>query len=217
MKVVIVGAGGHAMVVCDTLLTASADVMGFVDDDLSLHGREILDLPVLGSLDSLAMAGQVALVIGVGENGDRRRCFDRAHALGYAVVNAIHPLAVLSARCSVGAGVMIMGGVVVNVGADIGNNVILNTSCKVDHHCVVGAHAHIAPGATLAGAVTVGEETLVGAGAVILPGIRIGSRSIVAAGAVVTRDVPDGVTVAGVPARIAVSAADCHTPRSDHV
>jgi acetyltransferase-like isoleucine patch superfamily enzyme len=38
--------------------------------------------------------------------------------------------------------------------------------------------------------------------AIILPGVRIGKGSVVAAGAVVTHDVPPGVTVAGVPARI---------------
>lgn len=217
MKVVIVGAGGHAAVVCDTLLATSAEVMGFVDDEASLHGRNVLDLPVLGSIDTLRMAGQVALVMGVGENGARRRCFDRARALGYTIVSAIHPSAVLSARCSVGAGVVIVGGVVVNVGADIADDVILNTSCRVDHHCVVGAHAHIGPGATLAGAVTVGEETLIGAGAVVLPGVRVGSHAIVAAGAVLTRDVPDGVTVAGVPGRIVEAASSRGVPRSDGV
>jgi acetyltransferase-like isoleucine patch superfamily enzyme len=42
----------------------------------------------------------------------------------------------------------------------------------------------------------------IGAGAVILPGIRIGKKAVVGAGAVVTRDVPDGATVVGNPARV---------------
>ena len=41
-----------------------------------------------------------------------------------------------------------------------------------------------------------------GAGALILPGVVVGERSVVAAGAVVTRDVPAGKVVAGVPARV---------------
>ena len=52
------------------------------------------------------------------------------------------------------------------------------------------------------------EETFVrdgaaiGSGAVILPGVTIGERAMVGAGAVVTKDVPPGGTVAGVPARL---------------
>jgi UDP-2-acetamido-3-amino-2,3-dideoxy-glucuronate N-acetyltransferase len=42
----------------------------------------------------------------------------------------------------------------------------------------------------------------IGSGAVILCGITIGARALVGAGAVVTRDVPDGAVVAGVPARV---------------
>lgn len=48
----------------------------------------------------------------------------------------------------------------------------------------------------------VGRGASIGSGAVILCGVTIGARAMVGAGAVVTRDVPDGATVAGVPARV---------------
>lgn len=50
------------------------------------------------------------------------------------------------------------------------------------------------------------DRCSIGAGAVILPGIRIGQAAIVGAGAVVTKDVPDGATVVGNPARIVKGA-----------
>lgn len=50
--------------------------------------------------------------------------------------------------------------------------------------------------------VTIGSDVWVGGGAVICPGVTIGSRAVIGAGSVVTRDVPDGVVVAGNPARV---------------
>jgi acetyltransferase-like isoleucine patch superfamily enzyme len=50
--------------------------------------------------------------------------------------------------------------------------------------------------------VTIGNDVWLGAHAVILPGVTIGDSSVVAAGAVVSRDVPDGAVVGGVPAKL---------------
>ena len=60
----------------------------------------------------------------------------------------------------------------------------------------------------------VSDGVLVGAGAKILGNIRIGRCSRVASGSVVLQNVPDHVTVAGVPAKI-VSASGCREPARD--
>jgi acetyltransferase-like isoleucine patch superfamily enzyme len=49
--------------------------------------------------------------------------------------------------------------------------------------------------------ISVGDNVLIGVNAIIMPGVSIGNNCIVAAGSVVSRDVPDGMIVGGVPAK----------------
>lgn len=204
-QVVVVGASGHAKVVCDALLLgglAVGDLLGLVDDDPHLWRESLLGFPVLGPLDMLNRAGDVRLAMGIGDNEARERLFERAKTLEYSFVNAVHPAAVISPHSRLGAGLAVFANVVVNAGTRIGDNVILNTACSVDHDCDIGSHVHIAPGVRVAGRVRVGERAFVGIGATVLPGLSIGARAIIAAGAVVVCDVPCDCTAVGVPARI---------------
>lgn len=199
--VVIIGAGGHGMVVCDILTACAVRVVAFVDSDPVKHGTRVLDVPVFADIADVPVVSPPAVAMGVGDNASRRREFDRLQERGFRFVAVIHPSAVVSPRARLGAAVVVMPNVVVNVGADVGDNVILNTACSVDHHCTIGPHSHVAPGSILAGAAHVGEQTLIGAGAVVGPGVSVGARCVLGAGAVALRDIPDDRTFAGVPAR----------------
>lgn len=104
----------------------------------------------------------------------------------------------------------------------LGHDVFFNFNCVVlDVAAVtIGNHVLLGPGVQIITAdhprnaddrkrwlnpgrpVTIGDSVWIGAGAIILPGVTIGNGAIVGAGSVVTRDVPDGATVMGNPARI---------------
>lgn len=203
---IIVGAGGHARVVADALLCAGGRVLGFIDADATLHGRCVLDLPVLGGDDALARHDprEVQLVNGIGgvEAGPslRERVQARLQTQGWRFAGVRHPAAVVAASAVIGEGCQLLAGSVLQPGASLATGSIVNTGAVVEHDCRVGAWNHIAPRALLCGGVHTGEFVHVGAGAVLRQGIRIGDGTLVAAGAVVVRDVVGG-TVAGVPAR----------------
>ncbi|WP_436344171.1 acyltransferase [Natronorubrum sp. FCH18a] len=65
------------------------------------------------------------------------------------------------------------------------------------------------------GEVRIGERAMIGAGAIVLPGVQIGADARVAANSLVTRDVPPGTTVAGIPAEPMGSRGDDDATGSD--
>jgi sugar O-acyltransferase (sialic acid O-acetyltransferase NeuD family) len=203
IELIILGAGGHAKVVCDAAAAAGFRVSGFTDTDPAKQGRTVLDHPVLGP-DEVVRQRQieeVRLSAGMGNINARTAVFSEFSGAGYVFAVVVHPEAVVSASANLGEGTQILARAVVQPQADIGRNCVVNTGAIVEHDCRIGDHSFIAPGAILLGGVVVGDGALIGAGAVVLPGTNIGSDSIAAAGAVVTEDVPDGAKVFGIPAR----------------
>jgi acetyltransferase-like isoleucine patch superfamily enzyme len=83
----------------------------------------------------------------------------------------------------------------------------IDTDATVSMGCTLLTHADIGDRPLASelprrvAATTVGEGAYLGANVTVLAGCHIGRRAVVGAGAVVTRPVPDGVRVAGVPAR----------------
>lgn len=205
-RIVIVGSGGHAQVVADILMRArgagqSVEPLGYVDDDPQAAGKAFLGLAVLGGVADLSRIKHDAVIIGMTPNRARSELFARLKEQGERFAVARHPAAHIAPGVSLGPGTMICAGVVVNPMSVIGDDVILNTGCTLDHHNKIAIHAHIAPGVHTGGEVEVEEGALVGIGATVSPRCKVGSWSVVGAGAVVVKDVPPGVTVVGVPAR----------------
>jgi len=205
---VLIGGGGHASVLLDCLrLAETARVVGILVPDRERTGDDFHGVPVLGGdelLPSLAGRGISHFVVGVGGVGDnrpRRQLYEMALAAGLAPLAVIHPASLISPRAIIGPGCQLLPGCIVNAGARLGVQVIVNTGAVVEHDCQIGDHVHIATGARLAGTVTLRDLAHIGAGATIIQNRTIGEAATVGAGAVVVKDVPAGAVVVGVPAR----------------
>jgi 2,3,4,5-tetrahydropyridine-2,6-dicarboxylate N-succinyltransferase len=122
----------------------------------------------------------------------------------------IEPGAIIRDKVTIGKNAVIMMGAVINIGADIGEGAMIDMNAVVGARGIIGKRVHVGAGAIVAGVLEppssdpceIGDDALIGANAVILEGVKIGKRSVVAAGSVVIENVPEGVVVAGTPAKI---------------
>jgi 2,3,4,5-tetrahydropyridine-2-carboxylate N-succinyltransferase len=122
----------------------------------------------------------------------------------------IEPGAIIRDKVTIGKNAVIMMGAVVNIGAEIGEGTMVDMNSVVGARGILGKRVHLGAGAVVAGVLEppskspceIGDDVLIGANSVILEGVKIGKGSVVAAGSVVVEDVPEGVVVAGTPAKI---------------
>lgn len=204
-NVLISGASGHAMVVADILRLCGMRVVGFLDDvNPERKGEDFFGGSILGGreeLPSLLDRDIRHIALGFGHCAARVRTAEILREMGFELVTAVHPAAVIAEDCLLGEGSVVCAGAVIAPGCTIGDCVIINTSASVDHECSIGDGAHISPGVRLAGKVRVGTGSWLGIGSCVADRISIGDRVIVGAGAVVVGNIPDGVLAYGVPAR----------------
>jgi maltose O-acetyltransferase len=106
-------------------------------------------------------------------------------------------------RLSLGNRTAIADGTIIwaSGGVTIGDDVLISANCTITSATHPMDIADRATGQLTLKPVRILDNAWLGAGAIILPGVTVGMGAIVGAGAVVTRDVPDGTVVTGIPAR----------------
>lgn len=122
----------------------------------------------------------------------------------------IEPGAIIRDKVTIEKNAVIMMGAVINIGAEIGEGTMVDMNAVVGARGKLGKRVHLGAGAVVAGVLEppsktpciIEDDVLIGANAVILEGVKVGTGSVVAAGSVVVEDVPEGVVVAGTPAKI---------------
>lgn len=205
--VVILGAGGHAKVLIDTLRQQGANILAVTDRNPELWGTFLSAVPIVGD-DSFVKQHYapeiIYLVNGLGSiraHSIRADLFIQFKQLAYQFTSVIHPSVQLAIDVILGEGVQCLAGSILQAGVWVGDNVIINTGAIVDHDCMIESHAHLAPRVVLSGSVQVGNSAHLGTGSVVIQGIRIEEFATIGAGAVVIHRVSAHQTVVGIPAK----------------
>lgn len=205
-QLVIVGAGGFAREVAQAVQDGDRwRLLGHLDDDPTLHGREVDGVPVLGGCGLLReLPPQIRVVVCVGSPRDyavRSRLVWRLGLPEERYATVVHPTAVVSGSSVVGPGSVLLAHCVLTAAVRVGAHVAVMPHTVLTHDDVVEDFATLASGVRLGGGAHLERGAYVGAGALVREYVTVGAWSLVGMGSAVLDDVPPGEVWAGTPAR----------------
>jgi sugar O-acyltransferase (sialic acid O-acetyltransferase NeuD family) len=185
--ILLLGAGGHARACIDVIeQEARYKIAGLVGLPEQV-GDTVLGYSVIGSdADIARLAGvcQYAIVtIGqIKTPAIRIRLFAELEKLGIDLPVVISPRAYVSRHASIGLGTIVMHGAIVNAGAAVGRNCILNSQSLIEHDVIVGDHCHISTRAAINSGTKVGRGTFIGSGSTVRQELSLGDHCVVGMG-----------------------------------
>ena len=199
-RLIMIGAGGHAESVADSLDMDQYELVGFIDG--AKTGTH-MGLPVLGKdITDTPDYRDYVYFVAIGNSHYRKLWFEKLRDLQLPVINIIDKTALISKSASIGIGNFVGKLAIINAGSTVGDNNIINTKALVEHECRIGNHTHLATNSAINGDVIVGDSVLLGSTAVCNGQLTIGDHAIIGAGSVVLGDVEPWTTVVGAPARV---------------
>ncbi len=200
---VVAGASGHALECFDILAKEPLPALLEFFDDLT---KEILVLdkyPIISQQSQIEIhfAQDPRFILAVGNPKLRLMFYEMFTSYGGQMVNLFGSNNTVSEFADYSSA-DILNNCFISSKAVIGKGTMINTGAQVHHEVIVGEFCEISPRAVLLGASQIGNQTRIGANATVLPKVKIGNHAIIGAGSVITKDVPDHVTVVGVPGRV---------------
>lgn len=177
------------------------NIVGFLTDDGTEHGKTVCDLPVLGAPDWLLDHQDVSAVCAITAPRTRIGVVRLLEKNSVRFATVIHPSVKMSQFVEIGAGSIVCAGTIITTQVKIGRHVHINLDVTIGHDVVIEDYVTVAPGVNISGSVQVQYGAELGTNCSVLQGLKIGEGAVVGAGAVVTEDVEPNMVYAGVPAR----------------
>jgi UDP-3-O-[3-hydroxymyristoyl] glucosamine N-acyltransferase len=199
IRILIAGGGGfglelHGYIAADIAAGRLPDheLAGVLNDgeDCELL-RKVPGTPYLGSIADYQPLPGDAVVIAQGSVAGRHKIGALMRERGARLLTYVHPSAWVSTSATLGEGVLVCPGSIVNAGAEVQDNVAINVLCSVGHGARIGPDSVLSPYCALSGDSELGACGFMGTRATLFPKVVLGRDCIVDAHSAVKQSTPD--------------------------
>ena len=204
--VIIFGANELGQAALEIFESNDIVVYGFLDDDESLHGKELSEVSILGKTDDdgyLKLIGKKCEgFIAVDDRVLRKSLVELMMERRKKMpVNAVHSNTEIAPSAHIGHGNFVNSGTVIGAHTKVGNHCIVHSNVTIDYSAKLGDLVQVGAGSVVGSSATIEDNVFIGSGVTVVPGIKIGKDARIGAGSVVIADVGEGQTVFGNPAK----------------
>lgn len=167
------------------------DLIGFVDDNRALKGKQFAGLSVIGNVEAVLDIEKVALVLAVDTPSQKMDIVRRLlYHPSLEFPNLFSGNAWVSKDCIFGRGNVILDGSLINFGTQIGDFNIIDQNCSIGHEAVIGDFSYLAESVSVGGYSFLEDSEVIRKEAVISQGVRIGRNSEIGSGCRIETDLP---------------------------
>lgn len=206
-KSIIIGAGTYGQTYASYLTESGVEIVGFIDDDPTLCGTEVMGIPVIGNFDCLKQNSFKERIKNVycpiGDNAIREQYLSESKDLGYHIPSFFHRSVDIGPDVQMGEANYVLAGSVIMPHTITSDYLMVSMGTTIGHHVTIEKSVFISSGVRIGANLSIKEYAYIGIGATVMSNIgEIGEEALIGAGSVIIRNVEAKTTVVGNPGRV---------------
>jgi sugar O-acyltransferase (sialic acid O-acetyltransferase NeuD family) len=178
------------------------DIKGFLDDKAdALDGLKGDFPPILGPVETYQIASDDVFFCAMGDPEWRKHYVEIISNRGGEFITVINPTARINPTAMIGDGSYVGAYSIISDNVTIGRHTILQCFNDIGHDVVIGDYVSVESYVFLGGGAKVGDKSTMHTKSSVIPHKRVGDNCVVGINSVVMKNISDGKTVFGIPAK----------------